>query len=117
MKNVLSITSTFAAGLAFCFAIGSSLLSPPAIAQTPDKDAGFAFPFRYSSNELATPEGARHVVARLEHRVRTYCGDYGRMPADARAKVAACVDATMKASVAKFGSETLAQAYESRTSG
>ncbi len=117
MKNVLSITFVFTAGLVFCAAIGSSLLAPPALAQTPDRDAGFSFPFRYSVDELSSPEAARHMVRRLEHAVRRYCGDYGRMSIDAKAQVTACVAATMKASVTMFGSETIAQAYQSRTSG
>lgn len=117
MKNVLSITFVFTAGLVFCAAIGSSLLTPPAVAQTSDKDAGFSFPFRYSIDELSNPEAARQMVSRLEHTVRRYCGDYGRMSIDAKAQVTACVDATMKKSVTKFGSETIAQAYQSRTSG
>lgn len=117
MKNVLSITSIFAAGLVFCAAIGSNLFPPPVVAQTSEKDASFSFPFRYSSAELANPERARRMVTRLEHAVRRYCGDYGRMSIEAKAHVAACVDATMKSSLTKFGSETIVQAYRLPTSG
>jgi hypothetical protein len=39
------------------------------------------------------------------------------MPLDRKNTVRACIDATMKTSVEKFGSAAVAQAYQTRTEG
>jgi UrcA family protein len=118
MKNFLSITATFSAGTLLCVGLAASFLAEPAIAEPQaSQDAGFSFPFRYSPAELTTARGANHVIARLERAVRDQCGDFGRMPLDRKLAVEACVDATMKASVDKFGSTAIAQAYQTRTEG
>jgi UrcA family protein len=118
MKNFLATTATFAAGTLLCGGLAIGILSQPALAEPQaSQDAGFSFAFRYSPSELATSKGANHVVARLERAVRKQCGDFGPMPLDQRGAVNACVEATMKASIGKFGSAIVAQAYQTRSEG
>jgi UrcA family protein len=118
MKNLLSITATFSAGALLCAGLVTSILAEPAIAEPQaTQDLGFSFPFRYSPDELKSVKGADQVVARLERAVRKQCGDFGLMAIDQKHAVDACVETTMKASVSKFGSAAVAQAYQTRTEG
>lgn len=118
MKNDLSIAATFTAGTLLCGALAAGILTQPALAEPQaSQDAGFSFPFSYSPADLTTDKGASHVLTRLERAVRRQCGDFGPMPIDQRNQVNACVDATMKASIEKFGSAAVAQAYQTRTEG
>jgi UrcA family protein len=118
MKNLLSVTTTFTAGLCLCAGLAASILSRPALSEPQaSQDLSFSFPFRYAPDELNTEKGANHVVARLERAVRKQCGDFGRTSLDQKQAIEACVDATMKASIGKFGSAALAQAYQTRTEG
>ena len=118
MKSLLSITTTFAAGALLCGALLAGILAQPALAEPQaSQDAGFTFPFSYSPAELTTDKGAHHILSRLERAVRRECGDFGPMPIDQKNRVQACIEATMKASVEKFGSAAVAQAFETRTEG
>ncbi len=118
MKSLLSLATTFTAGTLLCGALLAGILAEPALAAPlASQDAGFSFPFSYSPAGLTTHKGANLILSRLERAVRRECGDFGPMPIDQKNRVQACVEATMKASVEKFGSAAVAQAYETRTEG
>ena len=116
MKNLLSVTATFSAGTLLCGALLASIFAEPAIAEPQaSQDAGFSFAFRYSPDELTSEKGAKQVLLRLERAVRRECGDPGLMPVDQKNQVQTCIERTMKASISKFGSPAVAQAYQTRT--
>lgn len=117
MKTVLSTTNLIAAAvIGGAFATG--FFTGPAFAGEPeDRTIAFAFDFSFSPDELTTTAKAEDLVSRLERRVRAHCGANLKMPVAQRAEALACVEETMKASVSKFGSEAVAQAYKSRAAG
>ena len=118
MKNLLSITTAFSAGTLLCGALLASILTEPAIAEPQaSKGAGFSFAFRYTPDELTSEKGAKQVLSRLERAVPRECGDFGLMPVEQQNQVRACIETTMKASISKFGSPAVAQAYQTRTEG
>ena len=114
MKTNTSTNLIACAVIAGAFTIG--FVSAPALAQ-PDRDAPFEFQFTYSPNELTSASDAQSLLARLEQDVRRHCGGNGKMSIDERRFVNSCIDTTMKDTIAKFGSSTLAQAYQSRADG
>lgn len=114
MKTTTSTNLIACAVIAGAFTVGFA--SGPAFAEQTNSKP-FAFQFSYSPNELATVPQAEALLARLESDVRRYCGGYGRVPLGERRTVDACIDATMKESIAKFDSPAVAQAFQSRAAG
>lgn len=118
MKTVLSTTNLIAAAvIGGAFAAG--YFTGPAFAGEPEEERTipFAFDFAFSPDELTSTSKAEDLVTRLERRVRTHCGANLKMPVDQRRDAMACVEETMKASISKFGSEAVAQAYRTRAAG
>ncbi len=114
MKTTSSTNLIACAVIAGAFTVG--FISAPALAQ-PDREAPFEFQFDYSPNELTSISDAQSLLMRLEQDVRRYCGGSRKMSIDERRFVNSCIDKTMKESISKFGSSTLAQAYQSRADG
>ena len=117
MKTVLSTTNLIAAAvIGGAFATG--FFTGPAFAGEPeDRTIPFAFDFSFSPEELTSTPKAEQLVSRLERRVRAECGFNLKQSVAQRQEAMACVEETMKASVSKFGSEAVAQAYRSRAAG
>ena len=117
MKTALSTTNLIAAAvIGGAFAAG--YFSGPAFAGEPEeRTIPFAFDFAFTPDELTSTAKAEDLVSRLERRVRVHCGANLKMPVAQRAEAMACVEETMKASISKFGSEAVAQAYRSRAAG
>ncbi len=114
MKTATSTKLIACIVIAGAFAVG--FVSGPAFAdQAPG--APFKFQFSYSPNELTSAPRAEALLVRLEQSVRRHCSGTGRVPVDERRFVDACIDATMKASIAKFDSPAVAQAFQSRAAG
>jgi UrcA family protein len=113
MKTVPSATHLIAAGVvAGAFVVG--FLSGPALAVEPQVQ-DFQFKFEFTQSELASVDGAKQMLARLERKVRRHCDDTGRsLP---QSYVGECIDRTMSKAVANFGSAALAEAYKTRTGG
>lgn len=112
MKTFLSLTPLLVSA---AFATAASVATAHA-EQAPVSNA-FAFDFTYDRAELANPASAEKLLARLERSVRRHCDADRSMPLAERALVRACVEETMSASMAKFGSSTLTQIYQSRAAG
>ena len=118
MKTALSTTNLIAAAvIGGAFAAG--YFTGPAFAGEPDEQRTipFAFDFAFSPEELTSTARAESLVLRLERRVRAHCGANLKMPIDQRRDAKACVEETMNASISKFGSEAVAQAYRTRAAG
>lgn len=117
MKTVLSTTNLIAAAvIGGAFAAG--YFTAPAFAKPPEEKAvPFAFEFPFDREELTSTAKAEELISRLERRVRAECDANRKQPVVQRQKAMACVDATMRASISKFGSEAVAQAYRSRAAG
>src|SRR5215813_1258466 len=119
MKNPISTTHLIAvAVVGGAFATG--FFSGPAFAATePEQETvPFEFKFSYQPSELTSAPKAEKLVGRLERAVRRECADGDRkIPVSQRAQVQACVNETMRSSIARFGSEAVAQAYKSRAAG
>lgn len=108
----LIASMTIAGALAVGFATG------PAFAQKASFDTDtFKFRFAYQTSELDSAGSAEKLLLRLQREVRDHCGGTEKMSLDARSLVTECTNQTMRESIAKFGSATLAQAYETRTGG
>jgi len=117
MKTALSTTHLIAAAV-IAGAFGIGFFSGPAFADQPGKQsAQFEFRFAYSPSELTAAPQASKLLNRLEHAVRRECGGNRKMSINERKTVDECIDRTMKASVPRFGSEAVAQAYKSRAAG
>ncbi|MEZ6028252.1 MAG: UrcA family protein [Hyphomonadaceae bacterium] len=114
MKTSASTNLIACTVIAGAFAVGFA--SGPAFAQTKDR-VPFAFEFTYAPGDLNSLPKADSLLSRLEQDVRRYCGGNRKMSIDERRYVDACIDKTMQESIAKFGSATLAQAYNSRADG
>jgi len=116
-------TSSSATYLIASIAIAGSLIAGfatgPAFAQqVAFKTDQFKFAFSYQLGELAAAETAETLLLRLQREVRAYCsGGPRKMTLDERSLVDACTNATMRESIGKFGSATLAQAYAERSDG
>jgi UrcA family protein len=117
MKTMLSTTNLIAAAvIGGAFAVG--YLTGPAFAELPEQEREpFEFRFTFNPDELTSTPKAEKLLNRLESRVRSYCGANLRMSLAERADALACVNETMTNSVAKFGSEAVAQAYRMRADG
>jgi UrcA family protein len=117
MTRFFSATHLIAIAL-IAGAFGLGFFSGPALAEeqvVPDQD--FNFSFYYTPDELGSTPKAEKLLTRLEHAVRRECGANLRMTLSERTSAQACITKTMSASVARFGSEAVAQAYKSRTVG
>ena len=118
MKTASSTTSLIAcAVIAGAFAVGFA--TGPAFAQETAsfETESFKFQFAYQPSELTAAPSAEKLLVRLQQDVRNHCGGNRKMSLDERSHVNACITATMKESISKFGSATLAQAYETRAGG
>lgn len=119
MKTTLSTTHLIAvAVIGGAFATG--FFSGPAFASPdPEQEAvPFDFKFEYKPTELTSAPKAEKLVSRLERAVRRECADGNRkLPISEHRQVQACVNETMRSSIARFGSEAVAQAYKSRAAG
>jgi UrcA family protein len=118
MKTASSTTSLIAcAVIAGAFAVGFA--TGPAFAQesTSFETESFKFHFAYRPSELTAAPSAEKLLVRLQQDVRAHCGGNRKMSLDERSRVNDCINSTMKESIGKFGSSTLAQAYETRTGG
>lgn len=117
MKTQSSATYLIASA-AIVGAFATGFATGPAFAQeaTFDTDT-FKFRFAYQTSELDSAGNAEKLLFRLEREVRAYCGGTQKMSLDARSLITECTNQTMRESITKFGSATLAQAYETHTGG
>jgi len=113
MKNTSSTTNLIAAAVVIS-AVTAGFATGPAFGQTPE---AFKFQFTYSPSELTSAPAAEKLLVRLEQDVRAYCGGNRKMSLDERGRVDACIDATLKDSISKFGSSAVAQAFANRAAG
>ena len=118
MKTSSSATYLIAS-LTIAGALATGFATGPAFAQQASiKTDQFKFAFKYQPAELASEDSADKLLQRLQREVRTYCSDGARkMTRDERSLVDACTNATIRKSIGKFGSATLAQAYGERSHG
>lgn len=118
MKTTSSTTISLIACAAIAGAFAIGFASGPAFAQeaTANQAQPFKFEFGYQAEELTSAPAAEKLLVRLNQDVRAYCGGNRKMTLNERQHVNACIDATMRESMDKFGS-TVAQAYQSRTGG
>lgn len=102
-----ALATGFAAGPAFADDQGKSDTIP------------FDFNFFYAADELESAPKAEKMLKRLERKVRTHCSRDYKLTISQRERelVRACIDETMKISIAKFRSEAVAQAYKTRADG
>lgn len=112
MKTTSTTNLIACAVIAGAFTVG--FVSGPAFAE---QDAAFKFEFNYSPNELTSVPQAEALLIRLEKDVRRHCLGNARMTLDERRIAKDCMDRTMKESIEKFGSPTVAQAWTSRADG
>jgi UrcA family protein len=105
MKNLISksIIAVACAGI---------MISAPAYAEAPAADEEFAVPFSYKASELQSEDSAAKLLVRLERAVRAECAPADTRSQHARKLAEQCVEETMLANIAKFGSTSLAAAYE-----
>lgn len=116
MKTASSTTNLIAC-VAIVGAVTVGFISGPAFAQTRD-DAAFEFKFAYKASELQSAPAAEKLLARLENEVRDHCTSrMGRVTMDQHLLTRKCVDQTVQQTISKFASATVAQAYDTRTSG
>jgi UrcA family protein len=98
-------------------AFGLGFMSGPATAEPMPPNEPFTLNFSYAPDELVSAPKANQLLNRLQRQVTRQCGGNVRMTLDERKFVEACVEQTMSAAVTHIGSETVAQAYKSRTVG
>lgn len=118
MKTSSSATYLIAS-LTIAGALATGLATGPAFAQQASfKSDQFKFAFAYQAAELSSEDSADNLLQRLQREVRAYCsGGARKMTLDERSNVEDCTNATMRESIRKFGSATLAQAYGERSGG
>lgn len=117
MKTTSSTTNLIACAV-IVSAITAGFATGPAFGQTAARNTEpFAFSFTYSPDELTNADSAKRLLVRLESSVRSYCRGYDKISVTERDRIQACIDDTMRQSVSKFGSTTLAQAYSNRADG
>lgn len=115
MKTMISATNLIACAIvAGAFTVG--FLSGPALAQE-HETTPFDFDFTFKASELSNAPQAEKMLVRLESAVKRECGANGKMSYAERKLVETCINTTMRASIAKFNSATVAQAYQSRADG
>src|SRR5690606_33450463 len=106
-KTMKTTSSTnLIASVAIVGALVAGFATGPAFAQAP-----FEFKFNYGAHELTTAPAAEKLLVRLEREVRAYCGGSTKMSIQQRNLVDECVSITMKESINKFDSPTVAQAF------
>src|SRR5262245_65300725 len=111
MKTTVS-TSHLVAAAVIGGAFAAGFFTGPAFAEQPaEKRDPFQFDFSFSPDELTSTPKAEKLLIRLESRVRDHCGANVRMTVTERKQAKECIGETMKNSISKFGSETVAQAY------
>lgn len=112
MKRAPSATYLIAS-LAIVGALATGFATGPAFAQQASfKTDQFKFAFSYQTAELASADSSEKLLRRLERQVSLHCsGGARKMTLDERSRVNECTNATMRESIGKFGSATLAQAY------
>jgi UrcA family protein len=117
MKTRISATHLVAAAvIGGAFSLG--FFSAPVFAGAPEQEVTpFEFEFRYAADELTSTPKAEKLVKRLERAVRDECGGDRKMSLNELKLVEACMAETMKTSIARFGSETVAEAYRTRVGG
>ena len=102
--------------IAIAGAFAAGFLSGPAMAEPQTADP-FKFQFEYKASETGSLPDAQKMLTRLERDVRSYCGGNRKVTLDERDKIEACVNETMKATIAKFSNSNVAQAFQSRADG
>ncbi len=119
MKSIVSTTNLIAcAVITGAFTVG--FMTGPAMAEDQPADARvpFKFDFGFAASEMTSVDRAEKLLVRLRQDVRGYCGGNQKMSLDERKFVNACIDQTMADTISKFGSATVAQAYnKSRADG
>lgn len=95
-------------------AVTAGFATGPAFGQEQEP---FQFKFTYNPTELTSAPAAEKLLVRLEQDVRNYCGANRKMSLDERSRVDACIDATLKDSISKFGSSAVAAAFANRADG
>ncbi|MDP3736844.1 MAG: UrcA family protein [Hyphomonadaceae bacterium] len=117
MKTPSTTHLIAAAVIAGAFTAG--YLTGPAFAEQSQATEArpFDFDFVYAPEELSSTPKAEKLLKRLERKVRAECGGNRKMSVNEHAFVQACINETMQNSIAKFGSETVAQAYRTRADG
>lgn len=115
MKTTSSTTNLIACAI-IVSAVTAGFATGPAFGQ-PAGEEPFKFEFNYAPSELTSAPAAEKLLVRLEGDVRLFCGYNRKMTLDERKQVTACIDATMRESISKFGSATVAQAFQSRADG
>lgn len=99
------------ASIAIVGALVAGFATGPAFAED---ETPFQFKFDYSPNELTNAPAAEKLLVRLEREVRDYCGGNTKMSLHEKSLVSECVDTTLRASISKFGSPMVAQAFTTR---
>jgi len=112
MKTSSSATYLIAS-IVIAGALAAGFATGPAFAQQASfKTDQFKFAFAYQPAELASADTAEKLLQRLQREVSVHCiGGARKMTLDERSRVAKCTNETMRESIGKFGSATLAQAY------
>lgn len=118
MKTSSSATYLIAS-IAIAGALAAGFATGPAFAQSASfKTDQFKFAFTYRTSELESAESAEKLLHRLQREVRVHCsGGPRKMTLDERSLVNKCTNTTMRESIGKFGSATLAQAYGALSGG
>jgi UrcA family protein len=117
MKTASSTTNLIAC-VTIVGAITVGFASGPAFAQSGRDETAFEFKFAYKPSELQSAPAAEKLLVRLENEVRDHCAiTTGRVTMDQHLLTRKCVDRTVQETIAKFASATVAQAYDTRTSG
>lgn len=113
MKNALTQLLASAA----IAATGASLAAPAHAEQINKASDAFTLRFEYDKSELATEAGQQKLLARMENKVLRQCTPAGQRAPLPNPEVKKCVDNTMRATLGKFNSDSLASLYTSRTAG
>ncbi len=114
-------TASLATNLIACVTIigaaAAGFATGPAFAQTNAHNDAFQFKFSYKVSELKSAPSAEKLLARLEGEVRDHCNNKRRMTMDEHARTRDCVSDTMRQTISKFASGTVAQAYDLHAGG
>jgi UrcA family protein len=112
-----SLATNLIACAAIVGAVATGFATGPAFAQTAADNDAFQFKFSYKASELQSEPAAQKLLARLEGAVRDHCNNKVRMTMDEHARTLDCVSDTMRQTISKFASGTVAQAYDLRAGG
>lgn len=116
MTTKLSAKLVISAALA-ASGLALSATASPAAAEPQASSTDFKVRFSYDKSDLDTREGAQKLIRQMERRVRSECGANERPLTQNRREIEACVQTTMRTTVAKIGSPTLTATYDSQTAG